>query len=156
MIFLRCCAASLVLSFGSSAFAQPLLSIKAGYAASSWWGGNAVTTNLGDTSFTLDLYGKRRMHSGICLGVAVEQGLFSSLSFQPELLFSMKGYGIRQLRNDPLDSIGSTVTMNYLEIPLLIKWRFDESALLPSVYAGPSFGVLVGSYGSMEKSQTGL
>ena len=152
MITIRNCIAigAMVCAISGAHAAETYLDLKAGYAASTWWGGSAVATNLGDTSYTLDLYGNRQMHSGLSLGASLELSLFSSLFFQPELLFTMKGFGLRQLRNDPLDSTLTTVTMNYLEAPLLIKWRFEDSDLLPCVYIGPTLGILLAAYGSME------
>lgn len=58
------------------------------------------------------------------------------VNIQPEALYSQKG-----LKRDD-GGITITVHYNYLEIPVLLKFPLGK-IIVPSIYAGPSFGMLM-------------
>lgn len=69
-------------------------------------------------------------------GLSMTWPLSGQVSFQPELLFTMKG------AQETSSSGTGTLKLNYLEVPLLL--RFDIPAtgnVKPFVYAGPSVAV---------------
>jgi outer membrane immunogenic protein len=63
-----------------------------------------------------------------------------ALKIQPEILFSQKG------AKEDMSIGGITYTLstteNYIEIPVLLKYSFG-AVVVPSIYAGPSFGMLM-------------
>jgi hypothetical protein len=128
------------------------IDIKAGCNLATWWGATNKTTRLGDSSFVLEPYSRREIKPGLVIGADWETRLFSDLCFRPEILFTMKGYGKRELRNDPLDSILTTVNLDYLEIPLVLKWRFYSPVLDYGVYLGPAVSMLVWTSGKNEST----
>jgi hypothetical protein len=126
--------------------------IKAGCNLSTWWNAQNNTTMLGNDAYTLSPYAHREIKPGLAIGAQFETILFSSVFFQPELMFSMKGYGKRELRNDPIDTTLTTVNLDYLELPLLLKWRFSGTGLKPSIYLGPVLSLLVYSSGIIDNT----
>ena len=83
---------------------------------------------------------------GLTGGGYVRFPIAERLAFQPEVLFAMKGVELYQA------ATGGTVSarMNYLEVPLLIRFRTTSTASTDPAYvgyvvAGPSFGVKMSS-----------
>ncbi|NNE43220.1 MAG: PorT family protein [Gemmatimonadetes bacterium] len=74
---------------------------------------------------------------GMAIGGWVQVPVSPFLSIQPEAFFAMKGDGLE------LNNVKSTVQMDYVEIPVLVKFGFSPPAApaKPSVYAGPSLGI---------------
>ncbi|GAB3315058.1 porin family protein [Hymenobacter humi] len=70
---------------------------------------------------------------GANAGVAANFGFSDLLSFQPELLYSMKGAKLEE-GGDKVES-----RLNYLDVPLLLKLNADG----PFFEAGPQVGFLV-------------
>jgi hypothetical protein len=70
---------------------------------------------------------------GANAGIAANFGFSDLLSFQPELLYSMKGAKLEQ-GSDKVES-----RINYLDVPLLLKLNADG----PFFEAGPQVGFLV-------------
>jgi hypothetical protein len=104
-----------------------------------------ITPKLGATVSTMSLSnnnsfgGDVKSKVGLALGAAFELPLTDVLSIQPELLFAQKGWretsGSQELR----------FGLNYLEIPVLAKYRFGEADELHFFgYAGPYFGFGLG------------
>ena len=86
--------------------------------------GNDVS-DLGDTD----------MRSGLVVGLFGVVPLHQNIAFQPEVLFSQQGAKF----DDGSDE--ATIKLDYLQIPLLARFRLGMSPSAP-VYAlfGPSFG----------------
>lgn len=74
------------------------------------------------------------------------------LSIQPEVLYSMKGYkeeaSLTFLGNTY--SMTETVTLSYLEIPVLFKYSLPVPVLKPSLFVGPSVGILLSAKAKTE------
>ncbi len=71
--------------------------------------------------------------------------LFSSeFAIQPELLFATKGVKLINMRE------GVFMNLNYLEIPILLKYVFDQN----SVYIGPYIGVNLSA--NLKEKRTGI
>ena len=79
---------------------------------------------------------------GLDLALVSDFPLGEVVSFSPELHWLQKGYKI-----EDLDVNGQifdfTSTLNYIELPLLVKFNFGETAKF-FVMGGPSFGYLIG------------
>lgn len=91
-------------------------------------GGNIATTK------SLIAFPKNRLgwYSGLIFKIPIQKKLF----IQPELLYSSKGYK----SNDQFGSIYQTVRLNYLNLPVLLNYHFDEKT---SIAFGPEFGYLL-------------
>lgn len=89
---------------------------------------------------------------GIVIGGFANISLYSGLSLQPELLFSMKGaHGtVSYLGSFPLGWTGtSTMLIEYLEVPVLVRARLFTLPVIPAgfdVFAGPDFAYNVYSW----------
>lgn len=78
---------------------------------------------------------------GFAAGGYLEISLPLLFTIQPEILYSQKGttfdqgfFGV---------NIKTTEKLNYLEIPVLVKYSFPVPVLKPSLYAGPAMGILL-------------
>jgi len=72
---------------------------------------------------------------GIVGGAFMCYNITEIFAIQPELLYSMKG---------AKDEADETISFNYFEIPLLFKVNFPtEGKIKPSLYAGPTLGILM-------------
>lgn len=87
-------------------------------------GGGQTTTDKSDTKV------------GFTIGVNAEIPIASSLVFRPELNFIQKGG--KQTESGSGFSSESKLTMNYLELPLNVVYKFNGSGLFAG--AGPSLG----------------
>ena len=85
-----------------------------------------------------DLDFKRR--SGTIFGGTVQLPLGSVITLQPEFLFLNKGTKFKE----PGASGSSNVRLDYLELPVLLRYDFSRETLGPHVYAGPSVGFNIG------------
>ncbi|MCU0353830.1 MAG: PorT family protein [Cytophagales bacterium] len=103
-----------------------------------------ITPKLGVTVSTMSLsdnvaFGDVKSKAGLALGAAFELPLTDALSIQPELLFVQKGW------RETSSSAEIRLGLNYLEIPVLAKYRFGEADELHFFgYAGPYFGFGLG------------
>jgi hypothetical protein len=75
--------------------------------------------------------------AGLMFGLAVEIPLKGKISLQPELLFQQKGVKTESTGDY---SFKSTVTLNYLELPVLVKLNFNKFY----VNVGPSISYGIG------------
>ena len=85
---------------------------------------------------------------GFQLGGALEIGVNDMFSIQPELLFIQKG--VRSEVSFLGTTVKSSVTLNYLEIPVLAKVQFGSENLKFHVNAGPSLGIAVSGTSKVE------
>lgn len=99
------------------------------------------------------------MKSGLRAGVVIDVALTNSLSLQPGILYSKKGYEqdenlIRAIGGTLYDEHRHTdVAVNYIEIPLTLQYKFSKGnsgGLF--IGAGPYVGVAIG--GDLESSVT--
>jgi hypothetical protein len=80
--------------------------------------------------------------TGTFLGVSLQAPLGSSLAFQPELVFLNKGAKFSLI--DGTSTNSGSVRLDYVEVPLLLRYDFARSFVGPHLYAGPSIGFNVG------------
>jgi len=73
--------------------------------------------------------------TGLTAGLFLEFGSKSAFSFQVELLYSEQGADL----DTDLQALSQEVELNYLQAPLLGKYRFLR---IFNVHAGPQFGFL--------------
>jgi hypothetical protein len=76
---------------------------------------------------------------GFAAGGYLEISLPMLFTIQPEVFYSMKGSIVEQ-GNDK-----ATLHLNYLEIPVLVKYSLPIPVVKPSLYAGPAMGILLSS-----------
>jgi len=74
---------------------------------------------------------------GLDLAFVADFPLGEVISFAPELHWLQKGYEIEDIGTE------GTATLNYLELPLLVKFNFGETSKF-GVFGGPSIGYLLG------------
>jgi hypothetical protein len=78
------------------------------------------------------------------VGLVVEIPVTSNFSFQPELAFTTKGFGLKQGFDAALLGVNLPVSaraetrIRYVEMPLLAKYKFGQDALQAYVAAGPT------------------
>jgi hypothetical protein len=80
---------------------------------------------------------------GFHLGGFVEYKFNGSISLQPELQFSAQGYKleneIRQNFDDPVSTVSYKITLNYINLPILVKFNINK---VVNLFAGPQVGFL--------------
>lgn len=87
---------------------------------------------------------------GAFASVDVGLGLF----LQPEIRFVQKGTDAEF--DTPLDGhLTSSVAINYIEVPLYLKYRLFDWKFPLSIIAGPAFSHLMSSIGKMNSSTSG-
>ena len=86
--------------------------------------------------------------AGFAGGGYLEISLPFLLTIQPEVLYSQKGF----ISEETLlgTNIKITGRLNYLEIPVLVKYSFPVPVVKPSVYAGPAVGILLSAKATAE------
>lgn len=76
-------------------------------------------------------------------GIVTEIGLGENFAFQPELLYTTKGFKISEGVNINLGGlpipagVTARTKINYLEVPLLAKYKFGTEGLRFNIAAGP-------------------
>lgn len=76
-------------------------------------------------------------------GLVAEIGIGESFAFQPELLYTTKGFKLTEgldinLGGFPLPAgVTANTKINYIEMPLLAKYKFGQQAVKFNVTAGP-------------------
>lgn len=115
-------------------------------------GGNIANANL--TGISKQILPEQLNFPGVVLGVVGEIPLQNGFSFRPELEYIQKGFTIRVAKDDIIDLFGinlglegkNKTRLNYLEVPLLIKYSYGND--LAKVYGivGPSVGYALNGY----------
>lgn len=77
-----------------------------------------------------------KSQTGYVVGPFLSLGLGPSLGLQGEALFSAEG----AKTGDP----SGRVDLEYVEVPVLLRWTLLPGPVKPFVYAGPSFGFSLG------------
>lgn len=105
--------------------------------------GFRIGANLANASISDDDEGTFKMKPGISAGVfyQIQSG---SLTIQPEINFAQQG---TKFEVDFLgSSVESKITMNYIQVPILVKYGFgDMEKLNFFVQAGPYVGLGIGN-----------
>nr|MCU0358436.1 PorT family protein [Cyclobacteriaceae bacterium] len=98
-------------------------------------------TNAEDEQFI-----EQKSVTGFVLGVAAEWPLNASLSVQPEFNFVQKGFGVKADISDQglTVQVDNRTTINYLELPVLLKYYVNDADTRVYLIAGPSIGYGLG------------
>lgn len=129
--------------FSSFSFAQVKPVIKAG-AINSTWKGDAQQT-FGSLIDKTDGYINERNRTGFYAGASVDIPLSDVISFEPGLIYTQRGYGLRgnltinALKIDALNA-RATSQMHYVDVPVLFKVKPAGGF---TVFAGPQVSYLV-------------
>lgn len=99
--------------------AQASIGLKAGLTASTLSGDDADGA---------------KTRTGVSGGIFVNLPLSPNFSIQPEALYMSKGADFDAFDNDEVGS----VKLQYIEVPILLKYAFGAGPLRPSLFAGPS------------------
>ena len=138
------CAACLMVA--ASAAAQNVTAgVKAGFVLNSIQNAGQVIDQISGYE-SVDVSSK----IGLIGGGFVQFRFNDGFSLQPEMMFVMKGVNL-----DIRDNLGSaSANVNYLEFPIFLRFnRSLNDTLRGYVMAGPSFGVKVGTGGTLNGSQ---
>ena len=126
--------------FSNTLFAQPAIGIRGGINYGSVSEPAVIGGVLPDFKNIL----------GINIGIVGEIPINQSLSFQPELAFNQKGFKLQEgltidLFKVPLPIGAKVVTrVNYLDLPLLLKYKLGNNAWNAYLTAGPVFSYATG------------
>ncbi len=119
----------IMMMFSGMMYAQPKFGIRVG--------GNITNAQYKQGDLTHEIKSK----FGLDLAVVTDFPLGEVVSIAPELHWLQKGYKIEDFNGPLFDD--ATSTLNYLELPILVKLNFGEEAKF-FVMAGPSIGYLLG------------
>ena len=98
--------------------------------------GGAVTSLSGESRAETDF----DLRAGLTGGVALGYDFGNGLLIQPEILYVVKGaYADTELVLDgePRD-IRARFDLTYLDVPVLLVYRFERRGIQPKLFAGPS------------------
>ncbi len=85
---------------------------------------------------------------GLGLGGFLNYKLTPKFSVMGQVLFVQKGY--RHTDTNAYGTYKSSLTLNYLEIPILAKYTFGADTFRYHAFAGPDFGIKMGGKYSYE------
>ncbi len=85
--------------------------------------------------------GEYKSISAIMLGGFVRFDLMPVLALQPEALIVI-GKGVKY---EPEQGDAMKSKINYLEIPVLLKYNIPSAAVKPSIFLGPALGIKLGA-----------
>ncbi|MEN6559516.1 MAG: porin family protein [Acidobacteriota bacterium] len=80
-------------------------------------------------------------NTGLTGGIFVNFKL-GPVSIQPEVLYSRRGLSYDQETNEEI-KVTSLMLVDYVEVPVLVKYSFLSGPAKPFLYAGPSFSYLL-------------
>jgi hypothetical protein len=87
---------------------------------------------------------------GMNVGVFGDYKISDKFSLQPELLYSMQGG--KATLNVAGQSLTQTLSLNYLNIPVMVKYFFTEKI---NIQTGPQIGLLLSATDKIDSSITG-
>ncbi|MEO7998702.1 MAG: porin family protein [Gemmatimonadaceae bacterium] len=79
--------------------------------------------------------------TGTIFGLSLQLPVGASFDVQPEFLFLNKG---AKFNRPTAAAGGGSFRLDYLEVPVLLRYDFSRGVVAPHVYAGPSIGFNVG------------
>jgi uncharacterized protein YunC (DUF1805 family) len=85
-------------------------------------------------------------------GLVSEIAIGENFAFQPELLYTTKGFKMTESMNINLGGlpipagVTARTKINYLELPLLAKYKFGENNLKFNIMAGPVLGYAINGH----------
>ncbi len=85
--------------------------------------------------------------TGFAAGAYLDISVPFLLSIEPQILYSGKGYIMESSFTlfGSTYSVKGTATLNYLEIPVLLKYSLPVPVVKPSLFVGPTMGILLGA-----------
>lgn len=98
--------------------------------------GGVLFSNQDFKNGGLDINSKAKL--GLDLALVADFPVGEVLNISPELHWLQKGSKIEDIQGNDL-----TYTLNYIEIPVLLKLKFGGTDVGFSVFGGPSFGYLL-------------
>ena len=98
-------------------------------------GGNMAKPTGADAD---DLEGTLKTKVGFVGGIFIAFNLSNSLSIQTEVLYTMKGATYEY--TDVEETVEEKLYGDYIEIPLLLKFKFLSGGIQPFIFAGPYVG----------------
>ena len=125
---------ALLATAATAANAQATFGVKAGVVA--------ATVSGDDTDGVDNRFGGQ-------FGLTANFGINDMFSFQPELLYSQKGFQLKD--EDSGLKLESKTTLHYIDVPLMLRLNADG----PFFEAGPQVGFLVGRKSETEISGGG-
>lgn len=117
---------------------------------------------LSNTSAEEQAGTSKKMTAGFSLGVGFEFNLNPSLSIQPELNYVQKGFGAEfsEASTDPdfpfTVSVDTRTRIDYLELPVLLKYYPNPETRSVYLLGGPSLGLGLGGKNKAQVSSTFL
>ncbi len=94
----------------------------------------------------IDLPEHQPLAFGFLGGIQLDYDLDNIWILSFGLLYDQKGAEVNYSYEPPVGGVDQdmlNVTLNYLEVPILVKTKFGSGNVLPYVFAGPSFGILL-------------
>ena len=122
--------------FTLTAQAQVSIGLRGGYQVAN------INTTDGLNALTPDF----KAIDGFSIGAVAEVPLGYGFHFQPELAYTRKGFSVQEstaleLFNLPIPvGVEAISRFDYLEAPLLMKYKFGDGRVNAYVAAGPTFG----------------
>ena len=98
-------------------------------------GGNMAKPTGSDVD---DIEGTLKTKVGFVGGIFISFNLSNSFSIQTEVLYTMKGATYEY--TDVEETVEEKLYGDYLEIPLLLKFKFLSGGIRPFIFAGPYVG----------------
>jgi Outer membrane protein beta-barrel domain len=91
---------------------------------------------------------------GIAGGISCKIGLVAGLSLQPEVMYIQKGavMEVNTLQGIYTINDKQTAMLDYIDIPVLIKFNFPIPVFSPYIEGGVSYGILISAKSKLEES----
>lgn len=96
--------------------------------------------------FTGEADGDEKTKTGFVGGIAVGIPMGSTLVLEPQILYAMKGTSYGTVTDPTIDgatyygTFNQMFALDYIEMPVLVRARFGQGVVRPSVAAGPYVG----------------
>lgn len=121
------------------------------YAVGLKVGGNIADASL--SGISEQFLPEQLSYPGVVIGAMAEIPMLNGFSFRPELNYMQKGFTVRVSKDD-FDLFGvnlklsgkNETRLNYLEVPLLIKYSYGNSLAKAYAVAGPTVGFAMNGY----------
>lgn len=109
--------------------------------------------NLG-TSGGADKPSDLKYRMGIAGGISYRIGLIAGLSIQPEVMYIQKGavYELNTLQGIYTINDKQTTKLDYIDIPVLVKFNLPIPVFSPYIEGGVSYGILLSAKSKSEES----
>ena len=109
--------------------------------------GNTGINSMNLTGTQLDIIPLRSTHQ-LAIGINTDIVVGNSLTFQPGLHYAKSGFSIYQstfikLLGLPLKTgVGIKTSLQYIEAPMMLKYRLANNGIRPFITAGPKFSYM--------------